>query len=43
MTGTDRGDLIVWDRTLIIMGIGEQDEKRLVKIVTLNKEEPSTE
>ena len=39
VTGTTGGDLLVWDRTLIIMGIGEQDEKRLVKIVTLNQEE----
>ena len=27
---------MVWDRSLIIEGIGEQNEKRLVKIVFLN-------
>lgn len=28
--------ILVWDRSLIIEGIGEQNEKRLIKIVTLN-------
>lgn len=36
VTGTDAGDLLVWDRSLIIEGIGEQNEKRLIKIVTFN-------
>ena len=36
VTGTDAGDLLVWDRSLIIEGIGEQNEKRLIKIVPLN-------
>jgi cilia- and flagella-associated protein 251 len=36
VTGTDCGDLLVWDRSLIIEGIGEQNEKRLIKIVPLN-------
>lgn len=36
VTGTDQGDILVWDRSLIIEGIGEQNEKRLVKIVFLN-------
>ena len=27
---------MVWDRSLIIEGIGEQNEKRLIKIVTFN-------
>lgn len=35
VTGTDGGDLLVWDRSLIIEGIGEQNEKRLIKIVPL--------
>jgi hypothetical protein len=36
VTGTDAGDLLVWDRSLIIEGIGEQNEKSLIKIVPLN-------
>ena len=36
VTGTHAGDLLVWDRSLIIEGIGEQNEKRLIKIVPLN-------
>lgn len=36
VTGTSAGDLLVWDRSLIIEGIGEQNEKRLIKIVPLN-------
>jgi WD40 repeat protein len=36
VTGTWAGDLLVWDRSLIIEGIGEQNEKRLIKIVPLN-------
>ena len=37
VTGTDIGHVIVWDRSLIIEGIGEQNEKRLIKIVALNE------
>jgi WD40 repeat protein len=37
VTGTDAGDILVWDRSLIIEGIGEQNEKRLIKIVTFNQ------
>jgi len=37
VTGTDIGYVIVWDRSLIIEGIGEQNEKRLIKIVALNE------
>lgn len=37
VTGTECGDILVWDRSLIIEGIGEQNEKRLIKIVTLNQ------
>lgn len=36
VTGTNAGDILVWDRSLIIEGIGEQNEKRLIKIVTFN-------
>lgn len=36
VTGTIYGMILVWDRSLIIEGIGEQNEKRLIKIVTLN-------
>lgn len=38
VTGTNKGDIIVWDRSLIIEGIGEQNEKRLIKVVTLNND-----
>jgi len=37
VTGTNIGYVIVWDRSLIIEGIGEQNEKRLIKIVALNE------
>jgi hypothetical protein len=33
--GTDDGQIYVFDRSLIIEGIGEADQKRLIKIVTL--------
>jgi len=36
VTATNCGDILVWDRSLIIEGIGEQNEKRLIKIVTFN-------
>jgi len=36
VTGTEGGDIIVWDKTLILEGIGEPNEKRLIKVVTLN-------
>jgi hypothetical protein len=36
VTGTDKGDILVWDESLIIEGVGEQNEKRLIKVVTLN-------
>lgn len=36
VTGTCIGMILVWARSLIIDGIGEQNEKRLIKIVTLN-------
>lgn len=31
------GDILVWDKSLIIEGIGEQNEKRLIKIVNFNQ------
>jgi len=31
ITGTDIGYVIVWDRSLIIEGIGEQNEKKINK------------
>ncbi len=37
VTGTSAGDILVWDRSLIIEGIGEQNEKRLIKIVNFNQ------
>jgi WD40 repeat protein len=30
------GMILVWDRSLIIEGLGEQNEKRLIKIIQLN-------
>ena len=36
VTGTDSGEILVFDRSLSIEGIGEADQKRLIKIVTLN-------
>jgi len=39
VTGTEAGDIIVWDKSLILEGIGEPNEKRLIKVVTLNTKE----
>lgn len=39
VTGTTGGDILVWDRCLIIEGIGEQNEKRLIKIVQFNTQQ----
>ena len=36
VTGTMAGDILVWKKSLIVEGIGEQNEKRLIKIVTFN-------
>jgi len=36
VTATNMGLILVWDRSLIIEGLGEQNEKRLIKIVQLN-------
>jgi WD40 repeat protein len=35
VTGNDNGEILVFDRSLIIEGIGDADQKRLIKIVTL--------
>ena len=37
VTGTMSGDILVWKKSLIVEGIGEQNEKRLIKIVTFNQ------
>lgn len=39
VTGTESGDLLVFDRSLIIEGIGEPNQKRVIKIVTLNQKQ----
>jgi hypothetical protein len=36
VTGTCAGDIIVWNKSIIVEGIGEENEKRLTKIVTFN-------
>jgi hypothetical protein len=36
VAGTEDGKILVFNRSLIIEGIGEQNEKRLIKIVILN-------
>ena len=39
VTGTEGGDILVFDKSLIVEGIGDANEKRLIKIVTLNTQE----
>jgi hypothetical protein len=36
VTATNGGDILVWDKSLILEGIGEANEKRLIKVVVLN-------
>jgi len=36
VTGTSHGQILVWARSIMVDGIGEQNEKRLIKVVTLN-------
>ena len=36
VTGTNKGEILVWDRSLIVEGIGEQNEKRLMKVVNFS-------
>ena len=38
--GNSCGDLMVFDKSLILEGLGEPNEKRLVKVVTLNTQQP---
>lgn len=37
VTGNKQGEILVWDRSLIIEGIGEQNEKRLIKTVVFGQ------
>jgi len=37
VTGNMQGQILVWDRSLIIEGIGEQNEKRLIKTVEFSR------
>ena len=43
VTGTNKGDILVWNESLIIEGVGEQNEKRLIKVVTLNQNNNPTD
>lgn len=36
VTATSNGMILVWDKSLIIEGLGEQNEKRVIKTVLLN-------
>ena len=36
VTANKGGDILVWDKSLILEGVGEANEKRLIKVVTLN-------
>lgn len=38
VTATNNGMILVWDRSLIIEGLGEQNEKRVIKTVPLNNQ-----
>ena len=35
VTGTEAGDIIVWDQSVMVSGIGDNKQKRLIKIVEL--------
>jgi hypothetical protein len=35
VTGTEMGDIIVWDQSVMVSGIGDNKQKRLIKIVQL--------
>jgi hypothetical protein len=39
VTGTEAGDIIVWDQSVMVSGIGDNKQKRLIKIVELAKEQ----
>jgi len=36
VTANKGGDILVWDKSVILEGVGEANEKRLIKVVTLN-------
>ena len=36
VTATDHGDILVWDISLIVDGIAQPNERRLIKVVTFN-------
>ncbi len=38
VTATDRGEILVWDLSMIVDGMAQPDERRLIKVVTLQKE-----
>ena len=38
VTATEQGDLLVWDRSLIIDGMAHTDEKRLTKVLELHQD-----
>jgi len=35
VTGTEEGDILVWDQSVLVSGIGDNNQKRLIKIVSL--------
>ena len=37
VTSTDQGDILVWDLSMIVDGMAQPDERRLIKVVTLQK------
>ncbi|PCI26681.1 hypothetical protein COB52_05815 [Candidatus Kaiserbacteria bacterium] len=37
VTASDHGDILVWDISLIVDGIAQPNEKRLIKVVTVNQ------
>lgn len=37
VTGTEDGDILVWDQSVLVSGIGDNNQKRLIKIVQLTK------
>lgn len=43
VTGTTYGDILVWDMSLIVDGVAQPNERRLIKVVTLNTVGETTE
>jgi cilia- and flagella-associated protein 251 len=35
VTGTEDGEILVWDQSVLVSGIGDNNQKRLIKIVSL--------